>query len=48
MSREQYKGIHDLINDQGFAKHYIEISNMVSHSEVSDVIESIQQSKRMD
>ena len=34
MSREQYKGIHDVINDQGFAMHYSEISNMVSHLEV--------------
>ena len=31
MSREQYKGIHDVINDQGFAMHYSEISSMVSH-----------------
>ena len=34
MSREQYKGIHDIVNDQGFAMHYSEISNMVSHLEV--------------
>ena len=34
MSREQYKGIHDEVNDQGFALHYSEISNMVSHLEV--------------
>ena len=34
MSREQYKGIHDIVNDQGFAMHYREISNTVSHLEV--------------
>ena len=34
MSREQYKDIHDVINDQGFAMHYSEISNMVRHLEV--------------
>ena len=28
--REQYKGIHDVVNDQGFAMHYRAISNMVS------------------
>ena len=22
MSKEQYKGIHDVVNDQGFAMHY--------------------------
>ena len=32
--REQYKGIHDVVNDQGFAMHYRAISNMVSHLEV--------------
>ena len=34
MSKEQYKGKHDVINDQGFAMHYRPISNMVSHLEV--------------
>ena len=30
----QYKGIHDVVNDQGFAMHYRAISNRVSHLEV--------------
>ena len=34
MSREQYKGIHDIVNDQGFAMHYRAISNTVNHLEV--------------
>ena len=34
MSKEQYKGIHDVVNDQGFAMHYRAISNRVSHLEV--------------
>ena len=34
MSKEQYKGIHDVVNDQGFAMHYRAISNTVSHLEV--------------
>ena len=34
MSKEQYKGIHDVINDHGFATHYRAISNTVSHVEV--------------
>ena len=34
MSKEQYKGIHDVVNDQGFAKHYKAISNMISHLKV--------------
>ena len=34
MSKEQYKGIHDVVNDQGFAIHYRAISNRVSHLEV--------------
>ena len=34
MSKEQYKGIHDVDNDQGFAMHYRVISNTVSHLEV--------------
>ena len=29
--REQYKGINDVVNDQGFAMHYRAISNTVSH-----------------
>ena len=32
MSKEQDKGIHDVVNDQGFAMHYRVISNMVRHS----------------
>ena len=48
MSKEKYKGIHDVVNDHGFAMHYRVISNTVSHLEVFDVRESIQQSKRMD
>ena len=32
--KEQYKGIHDVVNDQGFAMHYRAISNRVSHLEV--------------
>ena len=44
MSREQYKGIHD-VNDQGFAMHYRAISNMVSHLEVfrSEMINAAKQ-----
>ena len=34
MSKIQYKGIHDEVNDQGFAMQYRLISNMVSHLEV--------------
>ena len=34
MSTEQYKGIHDVVNDQGFAMHYRPNSNTVSHLEV--------------
>ena len=36
MSKEQYKGIHDVVNDQGFARHYTcrAISNTVCHLEV--------------
>ena len=34
MSNEQYKGIHDIVNDQGFAMHYRAISNTVSYLEV--------------
>ena len=33
ISKEQYKGIHDVVNDQGFAIHYRAISNTVSHLE---------------
>ena len=29
ISREQYKDIHDIINDQGFAMHYRVISDTV-------------------
>ena len=31
MSKEQYKGIHDVVNNQGFAMHCRAISNMVRH-----------------
>ena len=34
MSKEQYKDIQDVVNDQGFALHYRAISNRVSHLEV--------------
>ena len=34
MSKEQCKGIHYMVNDQGFAMHYRAISNLVSHLEV--------------
>ena len=34
VSKEQYKGIHNVGNDQGFAMHYRAISNKVSHLEV--------------
>ena len=34
MSKEQYKGIHDVVNDQGFAMHYRAISNTVGDLEV--------------
>ena len=34
MSKKQYKGIHDLVNDQGFTMHYRAIANTVSHLEV--------------
>ena len=27
MSKEQYNGIHDIVNDQGFEMHYGAISN---------------------
>ena len=47
MSKEQYKGIHDVVNDQGFAMHYRAISNTVRIWKFSDVRESILQSKRM-
>ena len=34
MSDKQCKGIHDVVNDQGFVMHYRAISNTVSHLEV--------------
>jgi len=34
ITREQSLGIHDIVNDQGFAMHYRAISNMASHLEV--------------
>jgi len=33
-TRKQSLGLHDLVNDQGFAMHYRAISNSVSHLEV--------------
>ena len=47
MSKEQCKGIHYRVNDQGFAMYYRVLSNMVSHLNwmISDLRESIQQSK---
>jgi len=34
ITREQSLGIHDVVNDQGFAMHYRAILNMISHLEV--------------
>ena len=34
MSKEQYNGIHDIVNDQGFEMHHGAISNRFSHLEV--------------
>ena len=34
MSKDQYKGTHDVDNDQGFAMHYRAISNTVCHLKV--------------
>ena len=34
LEKEQYKGIHDVVNGQGFAMHYRANSNTVSHLEV--------------
>ena len=35
MSKEQYKaGMHDVVNDQGFAMHFRAISTTVSHLKV--------------
>ena len=34
MSKEQYKGTHDVVNDQRFTMHYMAISNTVSYLEV--------------
>jgi len=34
ITREQSLGIHDTVNDQGFAMHYRAISKTVSHLEV--------------
>ena len=46
MSKEQYKGIHDIVNEQGFAMHYRVISNMVSHLKV--LCERINTAKQKD
>ena len=53
LEKEQYKGIHDVLHDQGFGMHYRVISNTVSQFEVfrcetTIVRESMQQSKKMD
>jgi len=34
ITREKSLGIHDVVNDQGFAMHYRAISNTLSHLEV--------------
>ena len=34
ITREQSLGLHDVVNDQGFAVHNRVISNLVSHLEV--------------
>jgi len=34
ITRQQSLGIHDVVNDQGFAMHYRAISHMASHLEV--------------
>jgi len=34
ITREQSLGLHDVVNDQGFAMHYGAISNLISHLEV--------------
>ena len=47
MSKEQYKGIHDVVNDQGFAMHYRAISNTVRIWKFSDC-ERINTAKQKD
>ena len=37
MSKDQYKGIHDVVNDQGFAMYYRTISNTSAIWKFSDV-----------
>ena len=34
ITKEQYVGIHDVVNDQGFAVHHRAISSTISHLEV--------------
>jgi len=34
ITREQSVGIHDVVNDQGFAMHHRAILNTISHLEV--------------
>ena len=34
ITREQSSGIHNVVNDQGFAMHYRVISNTASHLEI--------------
>jgi len=50
ITREQSLGIHDVVNDQGFAMHYRAISNTVSHWEVfrHERINTAKQNGRID
>ena len=34
ITREQSLGVHDIVNDQGFAVHYRAISNTANHLKV--------------
>ena len=46
MSKEHYKAIHDVVNDQGFAMHYRVISNTVSIEHHSSEEYMLEASKR--
>ena len=48
ITREQSLGIHNVVNDQGFAMHYRAISNTVSHLEVFSRCERINTAKQKD
>jgi len=48
ITREQSIGIHDVVNDQGFAMHYRRLKTWSAIWKFCDVRESIQQCKRMD